>query len=207
LLIYHVDDGVISDNDNEWYPGHTAFGHYQVALEQADNLYDLEKDIDLGDTGDPFPGSTSKTSFTNLTTPSSDDYSAAGTLVGVSNISASAATMTADFAVSLAADVDELTSDGALPQEFSLSQNFPNPFNPSTRITFDLPRPSHVELTVLNLLGERVEVLVDRNLPAGVFGVDWNAENPDGNMLPSGVYFYRLKTDNGITTRKMLLQK
>ncbi|MCK4856653.1 MAG: M6 family metalloprotease domain-containing protein, partial [candidate division Zixibacteria bacterium] len=115
LLIYHIDDAVSTDNDNEWYPGHTYNGHYLVALEQADNLYQLEKDSSYGDDGDPFPGSSGQTLFSNITFPSSRSYSGSNTLVAVNNISSSAAIMTTDLVVALVADVDDYISDPILP--------------------------------------------------------------------------------------------
>ena len=132
LLIWHIDESVSAStgNDNEWYPGHTTTGHYLVALEQADNLFALEKNLGSGDAGDPFPGSFSRTSFSGLTSPSSNDYSGTGTLVAVSNISAAGATMTADLSVSLVLDVNDDTHADAVPSSFELGQNFPNPFNP-----------------------------------------------------------------------------
>ena len=115
LLIYHVDEAVTTDNDNQWYPpDHTTFGHYLVALEQADGLWELEKSYTAqADIGDPYPGSTTNTSFSNSSTPSSQDYDGNNTNVAVANISASAMTMTADFLISsvLAVTPDSLWDD------------------------------------------------------------------------------------------------
>ncbi|UCH63417.1 MAG: M6 family metalloprotease domain-containing protein [Fidelibacterota bacterium] len=100
LLIYHVDQSVTSQNDNEWYPGYTDYGHYRVALEQADGLWDLEQNISSqGDGGDPYPGTTANLTFDSFSTPGSQDYSDNQTYVAVRNISGSASTMTADFEV------------------------------------------------------------------------------------------------------------
>jgi M6 family metalloprotease-like protein len=100
LLVYHIDD-TQSGNDNQWYPpDHMSFGNYQVALEQADGLFDLEHNTDSGDSGDPFPGSTSRRTFDSTGTPSTRSYASANTYVAVNNISNSAATMTADLIVS-----------------------------------------------------------------------------------------------------------
>ena len=71
LLIWHVDDNVSSDNTQEWYPGHTTSGHYLVAVEQADGLFQLEQNQNNGNSGDPFPGSANARSFNSTTTPSS----------------------------------------------------------------------------------------------------------------------------------------
>jgi hypothetical protein len=96
----------------------------------------------------------------------------------------------------------------SLPDDFSLAQNFPNPFgrlpfNPTTTIAFTLPRLNHVTLKVFNQLGEEVATLVDQKLPAG------RHQAPlDASGWPSGVYFYRLQAeDNFIATRKLILVK
>jgi M6 family metalloprotease-like protein len=99
LLIYHIDE-TQTGNNYQWYPpNHTTSGNYLVALEQADGLYELEHDTDGGDSGDPYPGSTSRRVFDSTSTPGSLDYDSAKTQVAVRNISNSAATMTADLYV------------------------------------------------------------------------------------------------------------
>ncbi len=99
LLIYHVDEAVFTDNDNQWYPGYTDYGHYLVALEQADGLWELERALDSGDDGDPYPGYWNNTTFDLSSTPSSRDYDANNTYVAVRNISSSGPEMMADFFV------------------------------------------------------------------------------------------------------------
>ncbi|MCB2210926.1 M6 family metalloprotease domain-containing protein [bacterium] len=99
LLIYHCDDSEWGNN-NQWYPGHTNDGHYQVALEQADGLWELEQN-GSADSGDPYPGSTLNFTFNGSSTPDSDNYWGSATQVAVTNISYAGATMTADFAVGL----------------------------------------------------------------------------------------------------------
>lgn len=90
-----------------------------------------------------------------------------------------------------------------LPLTFALHQNYPNPFNPVTYISFDLPKKSLVKLTVFDILGREVSVIVNEVLNAGSYTADWPAAN-----YPSGIYFYRIQTDNNyIETRKMLLIK
>lgn len=89
-----------------------------------------------------------------------------------------------------------------VPDVFRLQQNYPNPFNPSTVVSFDLPAPSHVNLTVFNVLGQKVATLVDEPLATGTHDVTWDAA---GNS--SGVYFYRISTDKNTETKKMLLLK
>jgi len=88
----------------------------------------------------------------------------------------------------------------ALPLSFMLHQNFPNPFNPSTTIKYELPRSAVVNLSVYDLLGRMVSVLVNERREAGVHEVKFNGSN-----LASGVYFYRLTAGDFVQTRKLLL--
>ncbi len=88
------------------------------------------------------------------------------------------------------------------PIDFSLKQNFPNPFNPSTAISFDIPKASDVRLTVYDMLGNEVITLLNGKLNTGSYEVKF-----DGGGYSSGIYFYILKTDNYTETRKMSLIK
>jgi M6 family metalloprotease-like protein len=103
LLIFHVDQSITTQNDSEYYPGHTNNSHYLVALEQADGLYNLEKAGNRGDAGDSYPGTKDATNFNLTTTPNSRDYDSLSTSVAVQNISESALVMTADLLVSATA--------------------------------------------------------------------------------------------------------
>ncbi len=95
----------------------------------------------------------------------------------------------------------------ALPIEFALAQNYPNPFNPSTTIEFSLPVSGPVRLVVYNILGEAVRTLTDRTWPAGTHRLIWRGTDQRGRSLSSGVYFYRLESNDFSATRKMLLLK
>jgi hypothetical protein len=88
------------------------------------------------------------------------------------------------------------------PDQFHLRQNYPNPFNPSTHIQFFIHQSSFVNLSIYDLLGRQVGVLVHEVLSPGSYTREWNAEG-----YPSGVYYYRIHTDNLIETRKMILMK
>ena len=94
----------------------------------------------------------------------------------------------------------------SLPSAISLSQNYPNPFNPTTRIEYDLPSASHVDLRVYNVLGEEVRLLVNGNLPPGHHVAEF-----DGSGLPSGVYFCRIQAGSAVggftDVKKLLLMK
>jgi hypothetical protein len=87
-----------------------------------------------------------------------------------------------------------------MPQEYYLHQNNPNPFNPSTTIKYELPKSSEVRLSVYDMLGREVSVLVNERRDAGVHEVKFESSN-----LASGVYFYRLRAGDFVQTRKLLL--
>jgi len=89
-----------------------------------------------------------------------------------------------------------------IPDKFVLNPNYPNPFNPSTSITFGLPEESHVRLEVFNLIGERIRLLVDENIKAGYHRTVFEAFG-----LPSGMYYYVLTAKNKVLSGKMLLIK
>jgi len=87
---------------------------------------------------------------------------------------------------------------------YQLSQNYPNPFNPSTTISFQIPKASHVKIDVFNLLGERVNTLVDENLNAGRYSTIWKGNSDDGTLAASGIYFYRIQSAEFTDTKKMI---
>lgn len=89
-----------------------------------------------------------------------------------------------------------------IPKEYALMQNYPNPFNPTTNIRFDLPKNSFVTLTVFDMLGREVSVLLNKNLQAGGYVMDFNASE-----LPSGIYFYKLQAGDFTSIKKMTLIK
>ncbi len=98
------------------------------------------------------------------------------------------------------------TTDG-LPTSFALQQNYPNPFNPTTRIDYSIPVSGQVNLTVFDINGRQVLSLVDGYQTAGTFSTLWNGCDRNGNLVPSGVYVYRITTDNFTQSRKMLFVK
>ncbi len=103
--------------------------------------------------------------------------------------------------IQIATAIDD-ESELGLPTEYNLTQNYPNPFNPTTTIEFSLPKSSNVKLVVFNILGQKVSILIDDFMPAGVHSVDF-----DGKNNPSGIYFYRLEHEKGAETKKMVMIK
>jgi photosystem II stability/assembly factor-like uncharacterized protein len=102
-------------------------------------------------------------------------------------------------------------NQNSLPETYKLSQNYPNPFNPVTKIEFDVPASNstlsgakglHVKLTVTDILGKQVAVLVNENKPAGNYSVNFDASN-----IPSGVYFYKLESGDFTAVKKMVVMK
>jgi hypothetical protein len=92
-----------------------------------------------------------------------------------------------------------------IPRSYLLSQNFPNPFNPRTEISYRLPRRARVLLNVYNQLGQKVKTLVDGEIEAGHHTVSWDGKDERGRMVSSGVYFYRFLSGEFAQTRKMVL--
>ncbi|MBA65778.1 MAG: hypothetical protein CMG55_08260 [Candidatus Marinimicrobia bacterium] len=97
--------------------------------------------------------------------------------------------------------------DIVTPKEFVLLGNYPNPFNPVTTLRFDLDYTSKVNVTVYNILGNEIITLQNGELHAGRHAIQWNANNTYGQKVPSGLYLYRVTSDNRILTGKMLLMK
>lgn len=97
---------------------------------------------------------------------------------------------------------DETDNTAAIPDRFELSQNYPNPFNPVTIIKYGIPVKSNVVLSLYNILGEQVRVIVNEEKEPGIYKIELNAKN-----LPSGIYFYQLRAGNYFETNKMVLLK
>ncbi|MFO8184484.1 MAG: M6 family metalloprotease domain-containing protein [Candidatus Aegiribacteria sp.] len=181
LLIWHIDDSVNS-NDNQWYPGYTSYGHFRVALEQADGLWQLEQAQNYGDLNDPFPGSPSQNAdtFNYWTVPDSRDYSFEDTFVEVSSIPESADTVSVFFSVSQTG-IDEGEGETA-PATLSMGKN---PAYGSASFAL-----SHgggpASVRVFDLSGRVVSTLAESTLPAGQHTFTWTP----GDASP-GVYFAR----------------
>ena len=103
---------------------------------------------------------------------------------------------------------EKLADDESLhPDGFTLEQNYPNPFNPSTDIAFSLPVSEHVKLSIYNVLGQHVITLTDEIYEAGQHTIQWDGCGADGNVLASGIYFARIKTESFSAEKKMIFMK
>ncbi len=95
-----------------------------------------------------------------------------------------------------------------VPLEYSLSQNYPNPFNPSTNIDYQLKELSTVSLEIFNILGQKINVLVDNKLQnPGQYRVSWDGTNQSGSKVSTGIYIYRIRANNFVSSKKMILLK
>ena len=276
MLIYHVDESQAT-NSHEWTPSNPNNGHYKVALDQADGLFELEQN-GSADGSDPWPGSFRRRTFGHFTMPFTDAYSGAPTFVAISNISNPADTMTFDVRLTSlvkaaftsasldsatgqvtlnwspydttefkmtgyevyrdgllvgstsdttytdtldaggtysytvfarddlvatpASDTEEITwnstsgvvDDGCgLPASFSLSPAYPNPFNPSTRLTLSLPEATRLTANVYDILGRKVSTLYDGVAQAGRLTLSL-----DAHSWASGTYIVRVNAANNV---------
>ncbi len=92
-----------------------------------------------------------------------------------------------------------------IPTVFMLEQNYPNPFNPETVIHFSLPKASSVEITVFNMLGQKIQNLSNTRYEAGIHSISWNGKDQNGNFVSSGIYLYQLRAGNFLQVKKMTL--
>ena len=106
-----------------------------------------------------------------------------------------------------AIETSVVEAEGIVPEEFALAQNFPNPFNASTSIAFQLALPSQVELAIYSISGQRVSTLISDTLPAGHHRLQWDGHNDRGEPVASGAYLYQLLAGDFAATRQLTLLK
>jgi hypothetical protein len=94
-----------------------------------------------------------------------------------------------------------------LPTEYGLSQNYPNPFNPSTALAYQLPVETEVEITVFDLSGRHVRTLIDAVVASGTHEIFWNGLDDAGQLVPSGIYWVKMRADEFRQSLKMTLIK
>ena len=100
---------------------------------------------------------------------------------------------------------EDLLESSPLPRVFSLSQNYPNPVSRSTTIQYGLPKEALVDLRVFNVVGQRVRTLINEKQEPGYYRVTWDLRGVTGGRLPNGVYFYRIKAGNFVSTKKLVV--
>jgi hypothetical protein len=112
-----------------------------------------------------------------------------------------------DYEVHILEDVVTDASDNRTPTEYALNNPVPNPFNPTTTITFALPKASHVELTIFDVRGQVVATLLDEDHGPGIFSVQWEGLDNQRQPVASGVYLCRIHAGSFVETKRMVLIK
>ncbi|MEE8577394.1 MAG: T9SS type A sorting domain-containing protein [candidate division Zixibacteria bacterium] len=153
----------------------------------------------------PIPASSGQDESITISSlnPGTIYYVAIKVLDEISNQSVISNVSSAEAYVDLALDIDDELDN--LPITFSLGQNYPNPFNPSTTIEYSLPQLAHVSLTIYNVNGQTVKILVDDIKSRGQHLVQWNGVDQNGHQIASGMYFYRIQTGDYTSSQKMIL--
>ncbi|NOZ74528.1 MAG: T9SS type A sorting domain-containing protein [FCB group bacterium] len=101
----------------------------------------------------------------------------------------------------------ELTTQPPVPKRFALHDNYPNPFNPITKIRYEIPKGSNVQLLIYNILGRNIKTLVKADQNPGYYEIIWDGTDSSGKQVSSGVYFYVLQTEKYIAAKKLVLLK
>jgi hypothetical protein len=94
-----------------------------------------------------------------------------------------------------------------IPVKYSLNQNYPNPFNPVTTIDYILPENGLVNITIFDMMGREINTLLNSSQTAGYKSIQWNATNNQSDAVSAGIYLYRIKVEDFIQTKKMVLLK
>ncbi len=148
------------------------------------------------------PGETQTVTVT-FTPPAAGDYN--GQLLVISDDPLND-TLTVTLS-GVAVNPTGITHPSGLPQTFAVSPNFPNPFNPSTTIAYQLPEAAHVSLIIYDMLGRRIRTLINQQTSAGSYQTVWDGRDDNGRAVSSGVYIYRFSAGNLNMVRKMMLLK
>jgi hypothetical protein len=183
------------------YPPTTLTGNNRLTIRYADS------DLDLGA---GLKGKETSLKIFHWNEGSSQWEQVGGTVDTIQNAVSTAITdmgVYAAFTTELLTDVKDEEQGSAIPDKFELKQNYPNPFNPVTQISFSLPKAANVKLEIYNLLGQKVATLFDGQLPAGNHQIIWDGKNLKGELVSSGIYFYRLQAGDFMNVKKMILVK
>jgi len=198
-----------------------------VSIENAGNIYSME--IELNHSGLEYkgmvPGDIIKDYITGTSDPGKPDGTLKFSMAGSSPVSENGTVVTFQFSVineddfnnfeiteillnETEYDLANLKFDKLIPKVFKLSQNYPNPFNPETTIKYQLPEGGRVELSIYNILGQKVRTLINKDINAGYHSIKWNGRNDRGITVASGIYIYMIRTNTGyFKSKKMVFLK
>lgn len=228
LIIYHIDSFGRQNNENRRLidvEEASPFFADGLPLEQLDLRrilpeHEFLSNGNRGDNGDPFPGFSSTnegatdyvgsrqvTEFDENSVPNSQDNNGAPSSVAIINIQEIGVNILADLLVSPVTSVAE-HRNSRIPAEFELAQNYPNPFNPTTEIRFVIPgfvSNIAINLSVYNIRGELVKTILNEKRSPGSYVVSWDGTDSSGRKVVSGLYLYRLQSNQFAGIRKMIL--
>jgi hypothetical protein len=183
------------------YPPTTLTGNNRLIIRYADS------DLDLGD---GLRGKESSLKIFHWNEGSSQWEQIGGTVDTVRNEVSTTITdlgVYGAFTTELLTDVKDDEQGSIIPEKFELRQNYPNPFNPVCNIEYALPRSSHVTLSIYNILGQKVRMLVDEYQSAGYKSIQWDGRDNLGREVTSGIYFYRIEAGDFVQAKRMVLIK
>ena len=205
----------IGDADGDGNPNIYLAGHYNEAVFDWEFVGDdplavesfTEHVVFMDDTTDDFPGGSIDQGRVRVAKLFSGDLDNDGH----GDLVLSSASFAVDKPTLFMIEHDgTLSSDdfsGSIPSNFKLEQNFPNPFNPQTRFNYTLPESGNIELGVYDAVGRRIYAFYNGYQQAGSHNALWTGVDQNYNSVPSGIYFYRLKTETTTITKKMVLTK
>jgi len=98
-------------------------------------------------------------------------------------------------------------NDDILPDEFFVSANYPNPFNPKTQLDIHLSYRDNLIVTIFDATGRVINTLINKKLNPGIYNLEWNGDDSNGHGMPTGVYFIQVRSGNHVNTQKMILIK
>ncbi len=192
---------------------YTQAGNYNYSLTVTDNMgaqgqttgqITIQGQTTSRFTVTPSSGNISAGSNQNISVKFDAQGLAEGTYQAQLNITSNGGNTVLPVVINVSNTVDVKTADNN-PKEFKLQQNFPNPFNPSTIIKYEISKAEHVTLKVYDILGNEVETLVNKEQQAGIYQVEFSQEKINHKQLSTGVYLYCLQAGNFFQTKKMLL--
>ncbi len=181
--------------------GDTVNIEWEVVIDHGPNNWDLYLSLDGGSTVSEIALNLPKEQL-NYSWVVPDNPTNQGTIIVVQDneVSADYEDMSGDFTINTT--TTGITDKNILAKDFVIYPAYPNPFNNSTVISFNLPEQSPVKINVYNIAGEKVKTLINSEMQSGLHNVSWNADD-----FTSGVYFYTIETKNSIETRKLILLK
>ena len=200
MIFAHV--GLDYPNGGETFEaGSTVTIQWHIVIDHGPNNWDLYFSPDGGSTVSGIALNLSKTQLSySWTVPQTSTSQGRIIVVQDNDVGTDYQDMSSDFTIKVT--TTGITDKNNNPEKFVIYPAYPNPFNNSTIISFDLPEQSPVKINIYNISGEKVKTLINSEMQSGLYKISWNADD-----FSSGVYFYTIETKNAIETRKLILLK